>query len=329
MHADSAAISSTDMKIWGVKPRIGTTGSGGSVLRHVGIFLLAAAFCCCGFAPIPRECAAALGATKGKTITTGYVFVDGKYVKPPYIVERYGNGIRINRVQVTGQLVPWEEFLKTQSAEKLEAEGEETESKSEEIADSSTKETPVAEVKKPEVDASAAALADLFGDGPATVKDDESKSKAEDESKAKVKDAEAKAAEAKAKDEDEVKKPKSTLALKGKFEKNDAVKRMVGRINDLRTRYDRTLRSGGALFFGTHYRAYSVDDSGSAETMVRKLAELQKKHGEVDGFCNAASVYFNQKLAEDLYRNRIDYRALQERLAEVDEERKLMKLLNK
>jgi hypothetical protein len=37
-----------------------------------------------------------LGVTEGKPITNGFVFVDGKYVEPPYIVTRQGNGLLIN-----------------------------------------------------------------------------------------------------------------------------------------------------------------------------------------------------------------------------------------
>ena len=333
MHADSAVISSTDMKIWDGKSRIGTTGSGGSVLRHVGIFLLATAFCCCGFAPIPKEAAGALGVTKGKSFESGFVFLNGKFLKPPYIVERYGNGIRINKTPVTGPVVAWEEFLKTQSEENIETDGEApaTPAAEPEPASAPAAEKP-AEEKTPEVDASAAALADLFGDAPAPSKaEEDAKRKAEAEAKAKA-EAEAKAkasAKAKAEAESKAVDRKPTIALKGKFEKNAAAKKLLDRINNLRTRYDKILRSGGALFFGDNYRAYPVNDSRAAETMIKELSDMQKKHREVDDFCNAASLYFNHKLAEDLHRNRVDYRALQERLKAVEEDRKLQRLINR
>ena len=77
------------------------------------VILLAAAMAQ-AFPPIPKASAKALGATKGKPFTEGLVFVNGKFIPPPYVVERWGTGIRINKIPVTGQIVPWSEFLKTQ-----------------------------------------------------------------------------------------------------------------------------------------------------------------------------------------------------------------------
>ena len=66
------------------------------------------------FPEIPRESSKALGVTRGNRFSDGLVFVHGKFVAPPYRVERWGTGIRINRVPVTGQVIDWSEFLKTQ-----------------------------------------------------------------------------------------------------------------------------------------------------------------------------------------------------------------------
>ena len=63
---------------------------------------------------IPKASVKALGRTKGGSFSSGVVFVEGKYIEPPYVVERWGNGIRINSTPVTGQIVIWNEFLKTQ-----------------------------------------------------------------------------------------------------------------------------------------------------------------------------------------------------------------------
>ena len=48
----------------------------------------------------------ALGTTEGKPITNGFVFIDGKYIAPPYLVTREGNGIYINGYLVE-QPCPW------------------------------------------------------------------------------------------------------------------------------------------------------------------------------------------------------------------------------
>ena len=62
----------------------------------------------------PKPSAAAVQALKvtvGKPFSAGYVFIDGKYLPPPYKVERYGTVIRINGCQVTREIVPWNEFV--------------------------------------------------------------------------------------------------------------------------------------------------------------------------------------------------------------------------
>lgn len=55
-----------------------------------------------------------LGRTEGNPVTNGFVFIDGKYIDPPYVVTRQGNGIFIN-----GHLVerpcPWPIPGKTKS----------------------------------------------------------------------------------------------------------------------------------------------------------------------------------------------------------------------
>ena len=69
----------------------------------------AALAACAGLAALPEvpdEAVAALGSTAGVPQAGGFVFIDGKYVPPPYTVTRRGNGIFINRTQVV-QPVPW------------------------------------------------------------------------------------------------------------------------------------------------------------------------------------------------------------------------------
>lgn len=71
------------------------------------------------FPAIPKESAKALGVTRGRPFSEGIVFVNGKYLPPPYVVERWGTGIRINKIPVTGQIISWNEFLKTQKNVKV------------------------------------------------------------------------------------------------------------------------------------------------------------------------------------------------------------------
>ncbi|MBQ9431574.1 MAG: hypothetical protein IJU44_08475 [Kiritimatiellae bacterium] len=70
--------------------------------------------------PLPEVTDAAkeaMGTTPGRMVLTGFVFVDGKYLPPPYTVSRIGNGIFVNRVQVE-QPVPWTHFYPPKADEK-------------------------------------------------------------------------------------------------------------------------------------------------------------------------------------------------------------------
>ena len=116
----------------GRKPRIWNDGFRGfcatatwdlfeAVSRKTVLLAFAALAACSSqaFEAIPFEAAKALGVTRGKPFTAGVVFVNGKYVDPPYVVERWGTGIRINSMPVTGQVVDWDDFLKTQDPSNL------------------------------------------------------------------------------------------------------------------------------------------------------------------------------------------------------------------
>ena len=90
-------------------------------MRRVTVALAVAMMATAGlaFEPIPKASARALGVTRGKSFSSGAVFVNGKFLAPPYVVERWGTGIRINQTPVTDQVVEWTEFLKTQRGFKM------------------------------------------------------------------------------------------------------------------------------------------------------------------------------------------------------------------
>ncbi len=74
---------------------------------------IAAWVCMCGLAAkavwlpeVPEEAIAELGSLSGKPQLNGFVFIEGRYIPPPYTVTRKGNGIFINRIQVD-QPLPW------------------------------------------------------------------------------------------------------------------------------------------------------------------------------------------------------------------------------
>jgi len=83
-------------------------------LTGIQIVVAAAAFGARAFEKVPDEARTALKGTRGKPTRTGFVFINGHYIKPPYIVARYGTAIFINNEQITDQIVPWRSFLATQ-----------------------------------------------------------------------------------------------------------------------------------------------------------------------------------------------------------------------
>ena len=122
MHADSADISSTDIlkrgfgsivwndgfrgfcatAIWDLLKDMNKGGNLKVQLSMIAAFLVcASAFAADapakrGFEQVPRQALVELKATIGKPFTAGLVFIDGKFIPPPYKVERYGTAFRIN-----------------------------------------------------------------------------------------------------------------------------------------------------------------------------------------------------------------------------------------
>ncbi|MBO7683363.1 MAG: hypothetical protein J6T51_01380 [Kiritimatiellae bacterium] len=238
---------------------------------------------------IPKASAKALGVTRGRPFSSGLVFVEGKYVDPPYVVERWGTGIRINGRQATGQVINWNEFLKTQDGVKV--------SKSEPEPAPPAPE-PAAPPPAAEEDSDDTSLDDLFDDDP----------------KPKKKAAAANRAPRSAAPP----KPKVTVSytLEGEFVPNAASKALVARINALRTEIERVLRTGGFICFGENYSRVTGDQR-SAQKLLERLPELQRRSDSLEAFLAgvraAGFVYLNEPLCEELFRNRLDFLRMQER----------------
>ena len=253
------------------------------------------------FPPIPKESARALAVTRGKPFSSGMVFVNGKYVAPPYTVERWGTGIRINSIPVTGQVVDWNDFLKTQSDVRTE-----------------TKEIAVQDVPAPmpqlvSVESEASALDDLFNNAP-------SAASARRTAVAPVPTPRAPAP------------PKTvvTYSLSGDFIPNADSKALLKRVNDARTEIDRVLRAGGFICFGDTYSRVT-GDKRALKTMMRSLPEIQQRAESAEDFrarARAANlVYLSDALCEDLFKNRIDYRKIKERRDRENSDRQLERVL--
>ena len=261
------------------------------------------------FQPIPKEGAKALGVTRGKPFSAGAVFINGKYIEPPYVVERWGTGIRINSIPVTGQVVDWNEFLKTQDGVKMVKKEISPAQESAPAAQPVQSATPA-----PAVDVSS--LDDLFADNQKPAKSASRSAATSAASRPSAVSA----------------TPKSvtTYTLSGAFKPNESSKALLGRINSARTEIDRILRSGGFICFGTHYPRVS-GDKRTLMAMLDVLPELMQSSESIDAFCSgvhsANLVYFNDALCQELFKNRIDYRKLKERREKFKSDQKWKQIL--
>ena len=262
------------------------------------------AFAAAGMPEIPRASAKALGVTRGKPFSSGVVFVEGKYMPPPYVVERWGNGIRINSKPVTGPIVPWSDFLKTQEGVKV------TKSEPEQTAAPAPVQSATA---APAADLDDTSLDDLFDDDP--------------KPKAKKPSASAASRPAAAPPKPRV---SVTYSLDGEFKPNAATKALVSRINAVRTEIDRILRNGGFICFGESYSRVT-GDARSALTLLERLPAIQRSATDLNAFRSAVRsaglVYLNEVLCEELFRNRIDYRKLQEQHEKMRREAELNNMI--
>ena len=274
------------------------TGAKSLVLVLASVAVAAAS----GMPEIPKASARALGVTRGKSFSAGVVFINGKYIAPPYVVERWGTGIRINSKPVTGPIIPWSEFLKTQEGVKV----------------TKTEAPPPPPPPQQAAPASSDAdddtsLDDLFDDDPKPKKP-----------KSPTRSASASTQHA---------APKTTVSysLDREFVHNAATRALVAKINSVRTEIDRILRNGGFICFGDSYSRV-MGDSRSVLTLLEKLPGIQRRSDTLQEFrANvraAGLVFLNEVLCEELFRNKVDYPRLLDRYEKLKRDVDVQKMLN-
>lgn len=254
------------------------------------------------FATVPKQALVELKATVGKSFSAGLVFVNGKFLDPPYKVERYGTALRINGIQVTNEIIPWTEFLKTQAGARVEKVDPPP------AAAASSQETaPVVEESETS-DSSIDDIDDLFDDDPKPKKKVAAKPVVKRTPKAAPPP-----------------QPTTTVVLDGEFVANDKTKAMVARINKERTRVETVLRKGGCVFFGTRYTPISVDRM-PAEMFLSSMPVVMKSNTVFEPFSSAARAkgitFLSDAVLRDLFRNRLDYIRLIAREKAIKEEGK-------
>ena len=208
--------------------------------------------------------------------------------------------LRINGIQVTNEIIPWTEFLKTQPGARIEK-----------IETPQSADTPAAEptpaAEEPEAEESYDSsddIDDLFDDDP------------------KPKKKAAKPAVAKRPAKAAPPPPATTIVFDGEFKPNDKTRQMVARINKARTRVETTLRNGGCYFFGARYMPFSVDRLPT-EMLLSSLPDVMKSNTVFEQFSSAARAkgltFISENVMRELFRNRLDYIRLQARAKAVKE----------
>ena len=249
----------------------------------IGAFMLAVGAAVPQFEEVPAGANKALKAVKGKPIRSGMVFVNGHYVKPPYVLMRSGTALFVNHgIQVTGQIVPWKAFLATQGGGAAAAAPQPA---------APAQPRPVQNVD------------DLFADTPPPA-------------------AKAPAAAAAP--------TAATAEAESSFTPNEQTKRMLKRINDRRSYYDRKLREGDVVFFGTRYAPVSVD-SRLVRSLLAVLPEAIRDANDgaqLHAALRAKGVtYLSREVCDDLIENRQDYLKIIEHRKEMEKDAELQNLL--
>jgi len=235
---------------------------------------------------VPAAAVKNLKITRGKPIRTGMVFMDGEFISAPYTVERYGTALRINGKQITGPLVPWDEFLKTQAGAKV------TTSTTEVPAEAGAPEPEEPEEELFEDDEDDDPLAALFDDEP------------------KPKKAKPKKAAKKKKPAGPRQVTTTKVEFDGDFEMNPACQKMVDRINSRRTMIDQNLRNGGFYFFGSGYSGAN-GDAALAMSLLKVLPEAIRGANSGDQLHATLRAkgfpFVSAAICQDLMAHRSDY----------------------
>jgi len=252
---------------------------------------------------VPGEALKALQVARGKPCNNGLVFMDGKYIPPPYVVKRYGTAIMINDIQVTAPLIPWEEFVKTQSGATVTR----NENKPEEPAPE-----PEPEPEVEEEDDDDDPLADLFDDDPKPAKKKSAKKTIRKRRPAKP-------------------TVTTTYTLEGDFVPNEASKALLERINHARTDINTKLLRGGFFFFGSEYPRVS-GEAREAKRLLSKLPDMMKRSSSgaqllAEARQNGFS-YITEPIAAGLVRNRYMYTQIERHLKGSVEDEQLNSLIN-
>lgn len=297
---------------------------------------------------VPQAALDELGIEYGTPRMTGFVFIDGRYIPPPYTVTRRGNGIFINRVQIE-QPVPWSYFdpksavepvadlenpvqsETTQDPAALPSAQQSTESADQKIGkvssvddlfgddDDSSQNNAEEEMKQPKTISS---IDDLFGDNeedvvPAPAPEKKSGEVAslddlfsDDVPAARI--PKPKTAHAKA-----VKHAPVELTEAQSKERKQI---LIKSLNDQRAFYDRALAKNELYFFGTEHHKIN-GTYGTARALFEVLPSAlrySRTPAELQSRLQDGGVYFlDIGVCQALYRHKMTFPLIQQRLEKI------------
>lgn len=263
--------------------------------------------------PVSAEAEKVLGTEFTRTpsggklnISTGLVFINGRFFKPGYRVERRGNAIFINGAQVPSKGIEWTEFIKTQDGVE----------RHEEIINPA----PVTEVEaekeveeEVEVDVSSdddISLDDLFDDNPKPKK--EKKVVAKKKPKRVI-----------------VRKPTVVVrySFDGEFKANEKTRQLVELINADRKRLENLLKADRFVFLGENYSQVT----GEAGRLIEELPEIiERSRNGMELYRQARKAgihYLSESICEDLMKNKASCIELQMIKRAREEEQELRELI--
>jgi hypothetical protein len=259
---------------------------------------------------VPPEAIAELGITSGSPQMSGFVFLEGRYLPPPYTVTRKGNALFINRIQFE-QPVPWSRFDAKPAAaavpkKAVDADGDFQTVAAEKPAQAAQ---PAEVEKKPAVKS----IDDLFGDDGA-----QAKKVAATATETAAAAPTASTPPAATQTFTEV----SPTSVDVTQQKEDLKKNL----DTLRKNYEVALSRGEMFFFGQRYNRVN-GNYGTARTLIGVLPSALRyaqSPQDLEQRLQAGGVYFlDIGICTALYWNKNTFPLLQERLEKINENEQL------
>ena len=249
-----------------------------------------------------------LGSTYGTPQMNGFVFIDGRYIQPPYTVTRKGNGIFINRIQVE-QPAPWP------PTEQADAAGTQTSKKAVdadgdfEAVDKAT--TPVAAgataAETPAKSKAVKSIDDLFADDDAPAK-----------ATAPAPDVDAPEAKADA----APLQPQVAAENWAPEDQEREKESLIANLDRLRKGYEQSLSRGDMFFFGQRHNRVN-GNYGTARTLMKvlpKALRYAESPNDLWQRLTQGGVYFiDMGICVELYRNKFTFPQLEECQRKIDE----------